>query len=133
MIDLRVQFSLVPMVGDAFWAFVPGFMATCCHAKPLLAVPNMAVLAWSQNACAIFSNMLDFAVYKRTMTRCMPSRRLWQLNKPLAYTPMDDILRMSRGYFLRFVQGDQRPISTKGRGGGILYQFDCVHQPLWVI
>ena len=83
MIDSRVQFLLVPMVGDAFWAFGTANKGLAWQQVAIKPGTNMAVLAWSQNACAIFSNISDFDVYVRTMTRCMPSRRLQRLDKPL--------------------------------------------------
>ena len=73
MIDSRVQFSLVLMVVDAFGTANKGLAWQQVAIKP---GTNMVVLAWSQNACAIFSNISDFAAYVCTMTCCMPSRRL---------------------------------------------------------
>ena len=56
----------------------------------------MAVLAWSQNVCAIFSNISDFAVYERTMARYMPSRHLRRLDKPLvARTPFNGVVTVT--------------------------------------
>ena len=75
VIDSGVQFSLVPMVDDAFWAFGTANKGLAWQQVTIKPDTNMAVLAWSQNACAIFSNISDFDVYVRTMTRCMPSRR----------------------------------------------------------
>ena len=80
MIDSKVQFSLVLMVVDAFGTANKDLAWQQVAIKP---GTNMVVLAWSQNACAIFSNISDFAAYVCTMTHCMPSRRLQWLDKPL--------------------------------------------------
>ena len=54
------------MVGDAFWAFGTANKGLVWQQVAIKPGTNMAVLAWSQNACAIFSNISDFAVYVRT-------------------------------------------------------------------
>ena len=83
MIDSRVLFSHVLMVGDAFWAFDTANKGLAWQQIGIKLGTNMAVPAWSLNICAIFSNISDFAVYIRTMARYMPSRRLRRFEKPL--------------------------------------------------
>ena len=83
MIDLRVLFSLVLTVGDAFWAFDTANKGLAWQQVAIKPGTNMAILGWSMNVCAIFSNISDFAVYIRTMACCMPSCRLRRLDKPL--------------------------------------------------
>ena len=79
-----VLFSLVPTVGDTFWAFGTPNKGLAWQQIAIKPGTNMAVLAWLWNVCrTIFSNISDFAVYECTMAHYTPSHRLWWLNKPL--------------------------------------------------
>ena len=83
MIDSRVLFSLVLTVSDAFWAFDTANKGLAWQQVAIKPGTNIAVLAWSLNFCAIFSKILNFAVYVCTMAHYMPSHRLRQLDKLL--------------------------------------------------
>ena len=69
MIDYRALFSLVPTVGDAFWAFGAASKGLVQQQVTIKPGTNLAVLDWSwyMYVCAISSNILDFIVYVCTM------------------------------------------------------------------
>ena len=71
------------MIGDAFWAF-----GTANKLRLRVVVEcykTISVLACFLNICAIFGNILDFAIYVMyyVMYYAMPSRCVRQLDKPL--------------------------------------------------
>ena len=80
MIDSRVLFSLVPMVGEAFWAF--GTASKGLEWQQVTRYKH-GCTSLVMECCGIFSNILDFAVYVHTMAHYMPSHHLWWLDKPL--------------------------------------------------
>ena len=69
MIEYRALFSLVPTVGDAFWAFGAANKGVAQQQVAIKPGTNLAVLDWSwyMYVCAISSNIFYFIVYVCTM------------------------------------------------------------------